>query len=76
MKEAGCNKTLQEGQTHWGGACAAGSSQSPVDIPAARVAAALERPAAGALKFDYRALKGATVLNSGHGAQVQQHCLA
>jgi hypothetical protein len=38
-----------------------------VDIP---VDQALRRPSAGAMIFDYKSLKDATVTNSGHGAQV------
>ncbi len=59
----------QSGPAEWGGTCAAGSSQSPVNISSAAAQAAAEA-SAGAMQFNYRVLRGATVLNSGHGAQV------
>lgn len=51
----------------WKGVCAAGAAQSPVNIPISEL---LRRPSAGTMNFDYTSLKDASVVNTGHGAQV------
>lgn len=60
----------------WKGVCATGGMQSPVNIPISEL---LRRPSANTMVFDYASLKDATVVNSGHGAQVggavKQVCL-
>jgi carbonic anhydrase len=57
----------QVGQMGWKGVCATGGMQSPVNIPISEL---LRRPSANTMVFDYTSLKDATVVNSGHGAQV------
>ena len=55
-----------EGPSHWGGICQAGTSQSPIDIAAAK-AARVKLPA---LAFDYR--QGALhIVDNGHSIQVR-----
>ena len=66
---ATCLLGLQVGQMGWKGVCAVGGMQSPVNIPISEL---LRRPSANTMVFDYASLKDATVVNSGHGAQVGQ----
>jgi Eukaryotic-type carbonic anhydrase len=63
---------VQVGQMGWKGVCATGGAQSPVNIPISEL---LRRPSAESMVFDYSSLKDATVVNSGHGAQVGQASL-
>ncbi|KAK9838365.1 hypothetical protein WJX81_007322 [Elliptochloris bilobata] len=58
--------TDAEGPRSWGGTCASGSRQSPVDLPARAPPGAGHGPL-GQLHMDYARGAQASVLNTGHG---------
>jgi carbonic anhydrase len=53
------------GPAHWGGACAAGSQQSPIDLVGA-TPARITPP-----ELDWRPVESATILNNGHTIEAQ-----